>query len=58
MTDPVLVTHALRGIRWTCRHGLHRFRLMTAHKIDGTYERTERCSRCGTVRTQRGRTRR
>lgn len=58
MTDPVLVTHALRGIHWTCKLGRHRFRLMTAVKVDSTYERTERCSRCGSVRTQRGRTRR
>ena len=50
MTDPVLVSHALRGIRWRCRNGWHKFRPMTQHTIDGLNVKTDRCQKCGTVR--------
>jgi hypothetical protein len=58
VTDPVLMSAALRGVRWTCRRGFHRYRRMTASQVGGIYEQTDRCSRCGKVRTTRGRTRR
>ena len=54
MTDPILASAAARGLPFTCRRGLHKFQLVTAAVINGKYERTERCRRCGRVRTERG----
>jgi hypothetical protein len=60
VTDPVLISHALRGVRLRCRYGWHKMRLMTRHKIvggehDGVYRTVTRCQKCGLVRHEEGR---
>ncbi len=55
MTDPVLMSHALRGVPYTCRRGLHRMRLMTRVKSGELYTTTVRCLRCGLLRQEIGR---
>jgi hypothetical protein len=55
VTDPVLVSHALRGVRIRCRYGWHKMRLMTRAKIDGQYRTVTRCQKCGLVRHELGR---
>ena len=54
MTDPVLLSRALRGVPLTCKYRLHRFRLITRRKVGVVYTTTSRCARCGTVRIEEG----
>jgi hypothetical protein len=53
--DPVLTSHALRGVRLRCRYGFHKMRVMTRAKIGDQYRTVTRCQKCGLVRHETGR---
>ena len=50
MADPVLASHARRGLLWVCRRGLHRWRLTSRSIIDGQVSTSWRCARCPAAR--------